>query len=458
MRSLRMPVVSLAVLLLGCGDGGSSATETGSSGGGSAGSGGGGGAVAGSGGASPGGAGGAGGGGSGGSGGAVVPYQEPPCTKSFRDAPGASSADKLEAAVAEAAADRCFDPPAEDGPAAGKGPAQAQGVVRIAFDPSSPDYTGANRLIVDRPVALDSRLRLEIDAGILIVYNHYTDGALFKLSGLSDITITRGDPAHGEGVRAGRFVVDTSTDPLPAGSPDPMRARVIWLQDTERFLIEHFHTIQSWRTDSAAVVFNGGTEATSPRFGIYRHHSNEGSPQGYGPNQITSLYDSYIHDLWSEGGTTCRMETDGNHSGVHRVVADRLYGRNGNRVLVLMPYEKSSDTITISDVRGVSMFEGIHVGDQAGAGLFTGVTVTGGCIVAGPSAQAPVPTGEYPDPSPVQVSREAVHWGAAQGTDVTITAIGYSEEAASFLQGPGSAAHGVDGAVPCSAAIAEQGP
>jgi hypothetical protein len=62
---------------------------------------------------------------------------------------------------------------------------------------------------------------------------------------------------------------------------------------------------------------------------------------------------------------------------VHRVVVDRIYGQKGNRVLVLMPYEKSSDTLTITDVRGVSMFEGIHVGDHTGAGLFTGVLELG---------------------------------------------------------------------------------
>lgn len=384
-----------------------------------------------------------------------VPYVGPPCTRSFRAAPGDTNADKLEAAIAEAITDRCFDPPMEDPPAATMGPKQPQGVVRIEFAADSDLEVGGNALIFDRPVELADGLRIEVDAGVRLVYTHYLDGALFNLDKRRDITISRGDPAHGQGIRAGRFVIDASTAPPNAGK---MIARAVWLKDTDRFLVEHVHTIQSWRTDTAAMIFNGSPATAAPRNGIYRHHSNEGSPQGYGPNQITSLNHSYIHDLWSEGGTTCRFETDGNHSGVHDVIVDHIFGRHGNRVLVLMPYDKSSDTITVTRVRGFNMYEGIHVGDHAGSGLFTGVTISDGCIVAGPDAQQQVKTGEYPNPFPLTASRAAVEWGAAPGTDVTVTAIGYTEADGKFSAGPGPAEHGVDPDVPCTAELAQQGP
>ncbi|MEZ4450487.1 MAG: hypothetical protein R3B09_13490 [Nannocystaceae bacterium] len=385
------------------------------------------------------------------------PYVGPPCTRSFRAAPGASDADKLEAAIADAITDRCFLPPVEEPPASAMGPKEAQGVVRIEYDPRSPDFAGANALLFDRPVALEDGLRIEIDAGVRLVYTHYENGALFNLDKRRDVTLTRGDPAHGEGRRAGRYVLDASTDPPPVDGVTKMIARAVWLKDTDRFLVEHVHTVQSWRTDTAAIIFNGSPTSAAPRNGIYRHHSNEGSPQGYGPNQITSLNDSYIHDLWSEGGTTCRFETDGNHSGVHRVIVDLIYGQRGNRVLVLMPYEESSDTLTVTRIRGVGMYEGIRVGDQPGDGIFTGVTVDDGCIVAGDDAQSQVKTGDYPDPFPLQVSRAVVEWGPPMGTDVTITGIGYSEADAKFKPGPGPVEHGVDAEVPCTKEFAQSG-
>jgi hypothetical protein len=248
-----------------------------------------------------------------------------------------------------------------------------------------------------------------------------------------------------------------------------MFARAIRLRNVDRFQIEHLHTIQSLKTATAAVIFAGQPATRAPRNGIYRHHSNEGSPQGYGPNQIVSLSDSYIYDLWSDGGTTLRMETDGNASGVHRVFVQDVYGQNGNRVAVLMPTLASSDDVRIFNVRGVSMYEGVRIGaPREGTNhTLTNVTVQGGCIVAGTQAQEQVPNEECPDPSPRQTSR-AVTWDKSNQTPPFDTSgfsgIGYDEpgedpEEISFLCDPllPPPQPGVDPTVECNEDLARNG-
>src|SRR6185312_12427337 len=110
-------------------------------------------------------------------------------------------------------------------------------------------------------------------------------------------------PSMGSGRTAGKFIVDTSD------APSASRRMAVILTNTTAFLVEWLHTIQSPVTASAAVVIRGRPGASN---GIYQHHSNEGSPPGYGPNQIGSLRHAYIDDIWSDGGTSLRLETDSN--------------------------------------------------------------------------------------------------------------------------------------------------
>jgi hypothetical protein len=356
-----------------------------------------------------------------------------------------------------ASTDRQYSPRSESGPAAGKGPNALQGVAHLAFDPASPPFQGTNLLTLTSPVTFRSNVRLEIDSGVGLVYGWSADGAMFEWDGVTNISITRGDPRHGTGRRAGRFWIDTSH----GGRASKQHAIV--MENASYWLIEYMHTTQQVQTNAAAVVArsnNGSvTIGTSPRFGIYRHHSNDGSPSGYGPNQLVSLSDAYIYDIWTEGGTALRFETDGNAVGVHRIIADQLYCQYGNRSVALTPHAADSDHVTITNLRALSCFEGLvegnnNFGSQQG-GLFRTTTVTGGCVVAGTNAEDRVPVGEFPTSPPRTTSHQAVASTAAAASDNTESNIGYAQPVP-FTGGPGGP--GVNASVMCNAAIAQTNP
>jgi hypothetical protein len=383
-------------------------------------------------------------------------YVPTPHAHEYRSASGTPLA-RLDAVIAAAANDRHFMQPASSGAASGKGPNALQGVAHIAFDPSSPPFAGANLISLSGPVTFRSNVRLEIDSGVGLVYGWSADGAMFEWNGVDNVTITRGDPSHGTGRRAGRYWID-----LSHGARASVQHAIV-MENTSNWLIEYLHTTQQQQTNGASVIARSTaghvTPSQSPRLGIYRHHSNDGSPTGYGPNQLVSLSDTYIYDLWTDGGTTLRFETDGNASGVHRVVADQVYCQNGDRALALTPHAADSDHITVTNVRAVSCFAGVVTGDdnfgsQQG-GVFTSTTVTNGCVVAGNDAQLRVPPGQFPDPGPRGRSLTVIEWSAASRSSIDISNIGYAQPVP-FSGGVGG--HGASASVQCSATIAEANP
>ena len=193
----------------------------------------------------------------------------------------------LTSAIAQASADRRYQPDPATGPAAGLGPNAAQGVVHIAREPGAPAFGGANLITIGSPVVMRSNVRVEVDSG---VWFDLEAARLFDLTGLTNVTITHGDASMGSGRTAGKFVVDM------ADAPSASHRMAVLLTNTTAFRVEWFHTIQSPVTASAAVVMRG---RPGPLNGIYQHHSNEGSPPGYGPNQLGSLPDVYIGDIWT---------------------------------------------------------------------------------------------------------------------------------------------------------------
>jgi chitodextrinase len=180
-------------------------------------------------------------------------------------------------AIAQAAADREYQPDPDTGPAAGLGPNALQGVVHLAREPGAPAFDGANAITIDALVTMRSNVRMEVDSGIRF---DLEAARLFDLTGLTNVTITHGDPSMGSGRTAGKFIVDM------ADAPTASKRTAVLLTNTTAFRVEWLHTIQSTVTGTAAVVMRG---RPGPSNGIYQHHSNEGSPPGYGPNQIGSL-------------------------------------------------------------------------------------------------------------------------------------------------------------------------
>ena len=304
----------------------------------------------------------------------------------------------INAALAAAEKKRDFDPPVQrNGPTAGLGANASQGIVRIVRSQSSPAFAGANRVVLTAPIKMLSNTRLEVDDGITLVYGWQQNGSMFDLSGLTNVTVTHGRATGAalSGIDRRRFQIDLAT-----GAPRGSSRRAFFLIGTSHWQLQWFHTIQSQVTNSAAVVSHG-TLAQSPSYGIYRHHTNTGSPQGYGPNQLTSLSHVFVGDIWTSGGTALRLETDGSASGIHYLYAEGLYGENGNRTVALTPHCADSDHVVISGVGGISMREGVKLGATSGEdvrpggtchgvnaghpGRFTSTTVGAGCFVAGRS-------------------------------------------------------------------------
>jgi hypothetical protein len=303
-------------------------------------------------------------------------------------------------------------------------------------------------------------VRIEVDSGIRF---DLEAARLFDLTGLTNVTITHGDASMGSGRTAGKFIVDTSD------APTASKRTAVLLSNTTAFLVEWLHTVQSPVTGTAAVVMRG---RPGPSNGIYQHHSNEGSPPGYGPNQIGSLRNGYIDDIWTDGGTALRLETDSNVAGVHNVTAENIFGQNGNRVIALSPHCADSDNVTIRHVYGVSMIDGIRLAATSAQdrnpttgvlcdgiatghpGHFTGTTVTDGCTVAGTNAEQNYGSDVYHDVPPRTTSENVISNVSTAGTDVTISGMGYDQSAAAFSLGTGSP---VDPSVPCSASIARSG-
>jgi chitodextrinase len=363
-------------------------------------------------------------------------------------------------AIAQAAADREYQPDPDTGPAAGLGPNALQGVVHLAREPGAPAFDGANAITIDALVTMRSNVRMEVDSGIRF---DLEAARLFDLTGLTNVTITHGDPSMGSGRTAGKFIVDM------ADAPTASKRTAVLLTNTTAFRVEWLHTIQSTVTGTAAVVMRG---RPGPSNGIYQHHSNEGSPAGYGPNQIGSLRSAYIDDIWTDGGTALRLETDSNVTGVHDVTAEYLFGQNGNRVIALSPHCADSDHLTIRHIFGVSMIDGVRLaatsaqdrnpttgilcdGIAAGhPGHFTSTTVTDGCVVSGTNAEQNYGSDVYHDVPPRTTSENVISNVSTAGTDVTIAGIGYDQSAAPFSLGTGSP---VDASVPCSTGVARAG-
>lgn len=356
---------------------------------------------------------------------------------------------RLTQMLAAAAKQPIFSPPKYP---LGFGPTAKQGVVRVAYDPKAPPDQGVNRILLTGPVGFVDNVRLEVDSGVTLVDAQTEDGTLIdwrgdKATPLRGVTLTVGDACRGEGRRLGKFVVDRQSV-----LDKDLSTRFIWAENVERWLIESVHTLDhplhvdktpgepGGGTGGPVILLRGLTEATTPRLGVYRNHSNEGSAAGWGPNQIAALVDTYISHIWTDGGTALRFESSLDTPGNHRVTAEYIFGMNGNGVVSFSPHTSFSDQVHVSKVYGVSMYAGLTVVKGEG-GAFTDSSITDGCMVAGKNAESPALDKPYPGSD---LSQSVIYDVGNVG--VTITGIGQSGK---FVGG----ANG-DPQVPCSLAIA----
>lgn len=123
--------------------------------------------------------------------------------------------------------------------------------------------------------------------------------------------------------------------------------------------------------------FVGDVEAQHlPHRVSVKNHYNILSPSGQGSNQVRACRDCSFESIFSHGGAALRVETDGikpvgpdcsatgpdgagfkEFSIVDGLVANRIEGVDGNRVVMFTPHCLPNGSAKVSDVRGTNMYE-----------------------------------------------------------------------------------------------------
>lgn len=196
----------------------------------------------------------------------------------------------------------------------------------------------------------------------------------------------------------------------------------ISLTDVQHFLIQNVFSIQNdtdqvgptnfaWPTSARPVLeFNarkdspiGADPSTylEPMYGSVVNHVDVDAPRGFGPNQVTGAQHVSFQDIYSQGGTALRLETDGatgrggrpdRGATVDDLSASNIVGVDCNRALSLSPHAQTNGSVSVDGVWADSCFQGV-VARQDGkyslakAGRFGAVDVQNVNVVAGDQAQ-----------------------------------------------------------------------
>ncbi len=167
-------------------------------------------------------------------------------------------------------------------------------------------------------------------------------------------------------------------------------------------------TITPWPTSSRPVLALHARRDSpldgpyiEPMHGTITDHVNVGGPRGFGPNQINAAIDLDVSNVYTQGGTALRLETDGSmdDQGVPRIGAtvDRLRASNivgfdCNRAVSLSPHAQRNGSVTVDDVWAYSCNEGVVAAfdqdvPQQYWGTFRQAVVDGLRVYAGEDAQ-----------------------------------------------------------------------
>jgi len=145
-----------------------------------------------------------------------------------------------------------------------------------------------------------------------------------------------------------------------------------------------------------------------PQNGTVANWYNLDSPAGYGPNQVNGGHNLWITNIFSDGGTPLRFETDASGDAkppypgeLHGVTATYIAGENCNRVVSFTPHNQVNSDVNVANVFAQDCYEGVVESVESidhGAFLsssITNVAVTGGGSSTGtcPGAQVVVPGG-----------------------------------------------------------------
>lgn len=110
-----------------------------------------------------------------------------------------------------------------------------------------------------------------------------------------------------------------------------------------------------------------------PRYGEINNWYNVHGPRGYGPNQINAGQYLEFKNIFTQGGTAMRFETDASQNKgfgaeVYGVTATNIMALNGNRAVSFAPHSQTNRYIYVSGVRAVSCWDGIVESADEGTG------------------------------------------------------------------------------------------
>jgi hypothetical protein len=140
-----------------------------------------------------------------------------------------------------------------------------------------------------------------------------------------------------------------------------------------------------------------------PQNGTVTNWYNIDSPPGYGPNQVDSAQNVTLSQIYSQGGTALRLETDNSNqeafgSELNGITASDIEGVDCNRAVSFSPHFQTNYNVNVSGVSALDCYQGIIEADQKSIpaskrGAFLDSTVSGVTVVGGPGAEVPAGNG-----------------------------------------------------------------
>jgi hypothetical protein len=289
--------------------------------------------------------------------------------------------------------------------------------------------TGASQGVVYVPagvyrvlnVKLKPNVRLEVDAGAelmqaggptakparLFILDGPATAALRNVSivgvGSSAIAGDHAKPMPASGWDVSR---DFTLNLDPAATNSSPSVRGVDVRNVDGFVISHVLIFQNKSTtsgqapDSQKAAIGLTSDSFSPLGGPYYDPHNGiisdiyalNGPGGYGPDQVDSAHNVAITNVYSDGGTALRLETQASKGQygamINGLTASTITCDHGNRAVSFSPHAQANRNVTVSGVTATDCNQAVKVSGYLEPGLTTpgyfqnssvdGVTATSG--------------------------------------------------------------------------------
>jgi Pectate lyase superfamily protein len=140
-----------------------------------------------------------------------------------------------------------------------------------------------------------------------------------------------------------------------------------------------------------------GSAFYDPHNGTITNWYNVDSPPGFGTTQLESGHVLDLSQIYSQGGTALRLETDNSNlrkfgSELRSIVADDIEGVDCNRAVSFSPHFQMNYDVSVTDVEAISCYQGVVEAvstniPKARRGAFLYSTISGVTVRSGSQAQ-----------------------------------------------------------------------